>query len=59
MRSLSHVKGWLERKRNRLRLMAQHRFAMEADTYRRSTAAVLPEYAGGDITLHADGRDYL
>lgn len=58
MRSQSHVNGWKQRRRNKAARLALHRASFDAALYRSSPAAVLGEHAGGDITIHADGKDF-
>lgn len=55
MRSEPHVRGAATKRRNAVIRLSLHRAALEADLYRRSLAARLPEYAGGDVTLYATG----
>lgn len=53
--SQPHVRGAATKRRNAVARLALHRAALDADLYRHSPAACLPEDAGGDVTLYATG----
>jgi hypothetical protein len=53
--SQPHVRGAATKRRNATASLALHRAQLDADLYRNSPAARLPEDAGGDVTLHATG----
>lgn len=57
MRTLSepHVRGAATKRRQAIASLALHRALLDADLYRHSPSASLPEDAGGDITLYATG----